>query len=1278
MTTSALMAAAETLASVASASSPNGRGSSSTANSGPKANASERALPEPKKRTRPVSACEACRAKKIRCLLNADAPVCQNCLASGKECLFRVDDLVPSLRAARFAHYGPPSANARVIPEKRGKGSNPSSRDDESSATEAAGGSRPRQKKRKSAGGGGPSGGPARRSSVDATGRVGKAKAVFKSFANPTNLAAPLPVGNLPRHPDQGQGTRVAAPHSNGQANHDPFPRDGDGDSRGGGNHSTGFAPSDYGYEPHDRQRGSGHRAHHQPPPQPPPSFSDGTHSVYSQQQPSHQRQHSSRDDHYPSSSSMTGSGSQGLLQRTPGSASTLVEDRLTFSPVRPSPTLPHRRSYSAATHSQGSVHDSSIPFPVGSSQRSSLPNALAPSSSPLPPPLLPPPPPAAEPPDVDAMSAEYYGHPASLSKPSSSAPRFGNLGGPPPPSETNTRFDKLPCQVGEVKPEKPTGPPPGFPRPKILLPFFRWFGTTANTPGYRKIKVGVYQESDLTGEDLSPGDIEGAHPRAPPSRRNSPSWRSRIDLEGGGGEAENREDAAAPHSPPLPRGDRTPSSFTRELFEINRPRYPRSDILIHLVGLFLTHFKPSFCPWFDAAELKSGAENGSLPAILANAICAISARFSNHSELRRVSRRSSGDTFSEMAKILIIPLLSFPSIEVIEVLTLLSYAEFASGSDSGLWMYVGMALRMAEDLGLQHEASIMSMPNGKQRERARILFWAIVGIDRITTFGTGRPVTIRESNIDTELPRLEEPSQNGDELTLFVYTTRILLQRGRMGELLNQRGQDDGYSRKRALVQMWIELAQMHQALPSSLHFNVQTFQKAAAQNLSPAFVYLHVLFQSTIGLLDRPSLMKKLGSEPVPLLPSFAPAASSAASRTISDILTLGDAFDDRCITASPYLDQLVLPAGRSFLAEREAAKEMLRKLGVGGNTPSCSRPPSRGATTHHVQTKTSSLSATRSYADINLGACQRILNKLQKYWGGANWPAKALEQEAAGVQDDVDPEVTDEDAQSAPIRDVEMVLKWAKGKIKSQKLLSRGGPPSTVQQGRWEGTTRTRSEESGNGGGGGGGGGIQQQAYREDGRRTNEDNNEGGPPSTKSADSPFGLGISADFSIDVEALLGSWEAEQDFNFGGQGGMNHFQEDPPPHPTRGDLDENRQNLPPYPPPPPASVPPPPNQPYPPPPHGNGGRNCGGEGLANPNASHHPLPLLQEANPLLDPPTYGNAVAEFFSQDHSVWPLEFQNEIVVQGPVGGGEEGREDNLQFLANALQLPFFFEG
>ena len=110
-------------------------------------------------------------------------------------------------------------------------------------------------------------------------------------------------------------------------------------------------------------------------------------------------------------------------------------------------------------------------------------------------------------------------------------------------------------------------------------------------------------------------------------------------------------------------------SSSTRDLFDPSRPRYPRRDVLIHLSELFVKLFRTNLCPWVREKELLDGARNASLPSILANSICAMTARFSDWAELRRKTPKNAGEPFSEMAKTLIVPMLSWPSLDVIEAL---------------------------------------------------------------------------------------------------------------------------------------------------------------------------------------------------------------------------------------------------------------------------------------------------------------------------------------------------------------------------------------------------------------------------------------------------------------------------------------------------------------------------------------------------------------------------------------------------------------------------------
>ncbi|PWN21278.1 hypothetical protein BCV69DRAFT_165108 [Microstroma glucosiphilum] len=487
-------------------------------------------------------------------------------------------------------------------------------------------------------------------------------------------------------------------------------------------------------------------------------------------------------------------------------------------------------------------------------------------------------------------------------------------------------------------------------------------------------------------------------------------------------------------------------SSASRDLFDPSRPRYPRQDVLLHLSEIFIQLFRTNLCPWVQSEVLLEGARNATLPAILANSVCAMTARFSDWAELRRKSPKNAGEPFSEMAKTLIVPMLSWPSLDVIEALILLSYAEFGAGSDSGLWMYSGMGMRMATDLGLQHESTIRSLPKAEQ-EKARWLFWSgCYAIDRITCFGTGRPVTLLEHTIDCRPPRVEPGSQ-------CFYASQIiqlLQRRGRMGELLNRKddsGQINLPEKKAKLMEMWQECAGYFQSLPSTCAFSVQSFKRAASNNEGPAFLFLHVLFQSTISLLERPGIMRgRNWSDVHPVSGSSinlsAPSVahiSASASRSIADMIALAAQVDPKSLQTSPYLDQLILPTGRAFHGELEAIKEAMRQYGYGAEQSRAVSPSRSGGPDDRLMT----LLSMRKAVTDNLHNCINWLGTLAHYWGGASWPARALEQEAAGASDIV-PDERDDDAMQAPLRDMELLSAWARDKMKQakSKMASRRG--------------------------------------------------------------------------------------------------------------------------------------------------------------------------------------------------------------------------------------------
>ncbi|KAE8225671.1 hypothetical protein CF319_g1613 [Tilletia indica] len=176
----------------------------SSAASAPKPAASKaKASSVPKKRTRPVSACEGCRAKKVKCNLKPDLPICENCSAAGKTCLFRIDDLSPAFRAQRFGVYNLLSAGENDGAAQKSNtvgGGSVASADGSRIVDDVPGETTSQRRMRRKRA----------REAILATGqRPPKAKAVFKSWANPSKLAAPCmplkfhsatPTQNSPDH----------------------------------------------------------------------------------------------------------------------------------------------------------------------------------------------------------------------------------------------------------------------------------------------------------------------------------------------------------------------------------------------------------------------------------------------------------------------------------------------------------------------------------------------------------------------------------------------------------------------------------------------------------------------------------------------------------------------------------------------------------------------------------------------------------------------------------------------------------------------------------------------------------------------------------------------------------------------------------------------------------------------------------------------------------------------------------------------------------------------
>ena len=164
--------------------------------------------------------------------------------------------------------------------------------------------------------------------------------------------------------------------------------------------------------------------------------------------------------------------------------------------------------------------------------------------------------------------------------------------------------------------------------------------------------------------------------------------------------------------------------------------------------------------------------------------------------------------------------------------------------------MYLGCAIRMAVDLGLQkldgvkhqgpkdpgsHRPSIDTAANDgiadigpqekKEIEQERIdTLWAVFMLDRVISSGTGRPVTLRDEDFELGFPAVTANTEDGwpDPFPALIQIIHLY---GRVSDLLNNI-RDVKDVNLQALSGMEKDLTLLYQRLDSRLTFNAANFQ--------------------------------------------------------------------------------------------------------------------------------------------------------------------------------------------------------------------------------------------------------------------------------------------------------------------------------------------------------------------------------------------------------------------------------------------------------------------
>lgn len=300
----------------------------------------------------------------------------------------------------------------------------------------------------------------------------------------------------------------------------------------------------------------------------------------------------------------------------------------------------------------------------------------------------------------------------------------------------------------------------------------------------------------------------------------------------------------------------------------VDMPVYDPNDaapvhrLIIHLVQTFFTHLGSNY-PFLKSEKFVRMVEEKQVEPILVDAVCALAARFSDHPLLtashdQDYPKWEYGHVFAQRAKAAVVDTFPCPTVAAVQACLLLAYEGFGSNQDSALWMYLGCAIRMAVDLGLQkldgvkhqgekdpghHRSSVEisesfgQSPNNEaaispeekreiEQERMDTL-WTVFMLDRVISSGTGRPVTLRDEDFELTFPAITANAESGwpDPFPALIQIIHLY---GRVSDLLNniRNVRDVTPQKMKGLEEMEMDLTQLYQRLDSRLTFNATNFQ--------------------------------------------------------------------------------------------------------------------------------------------------------------------------------------------------------------------------------------------------------------------------------------------------------------------------------------------------------------------------------------------------------------------------------------------------------------------
>lgn len=218
-----------------------------------------------------------------------------------------------------------------------------------------------------------------------------------------------------------------------------------------------------------------------------------------------------------------------------------------------------------------------------------------------------------------------------------------------------------------------------------------------------------------------------------------------------------------------------------------------------------------------------------------------------------------------------------------VQSLLLLGHREFGIGSMEQGWIFIGMAVRMAMDLGLNCDSSSWKIHGRdlflpEENQHRRQIWWACCLADRYGAVYMGRPVLIKDEDFDTPLPAvdLEEdnipwppPSSNNFDVSYPSAPGRITSNFRALASLSMICGAiitklypvrpTPNVSRRSLSADLEARLDQWFIRLPEELRYETTSRRQVPP----PHILFLHIRYWGTVLILNRAFIPNWKGAE-------------------------------------------------------------------------------------------------------------------------------------------------------------------------------------------------------------------------------------------------------------------------------------------------------------------------------------------------------------------------------------------------------------------------------